>query len=225
MTRLWLQRGRAQPAGGGHKRAHGAGRAGGAGGLAGGQRRRLRAAHPPRAPPQPLTLLRTACRTLLALVMGVLIQVLEACSPSCTLSKSFQSRHVTGVLIHDPTPWSHGCVCCASQVVLSELDGLKKGMSERAVASREASRFLEDLAARDRQALRFARCGVDSQAHTGLQLVGVQSQLPDRVASVAVLRCVSATADALLPCGQRAGCSSTAAGTSRVLQMPAAMGG
>jgi predicted ribonuclease YlaK len=44
-------------------------------------------------------------------------------------------------------------------VVLSELDGLKKGMSERALASREASRFLEDLAARDRQALRFARFG------------------------------------------------------------------
>lgn len=43
------------------------------------------------------------------------------------------------------------------QVVLQELDGLKKGGCERGRASRDASRFLEDLAARDRQALRFAR--------------------------------------------------------------------
>ena len=57
--------------------------------------------------------------------------------------------------------------------MLSELDGLKKGMSEQAVASREASRFLEDLAARDRQALRFARCGADSQMHTDMRLFGV----------------------------------------------------
>lgn len=45
----------------------------------------------------------------------------------------------------------------APQVVLQELDGLKKGSCERARSSRDASRFLEDLAARDRQALRFAR--------------------------------------------------------------------
>lgn len=81
-------------------------------------------------------------------------------------------------------------------MVLSELDGLKKGMSERALASREASRFLEDLAARDRQALRFARCGADPQMHTDLQLAGVRSQLPGSAVSVAMLRCVSATANA-----------------------------
>lgn len=44
------------------------------------------------------------------------------------------------------------------QVVLHELDGLKKGGSDRARASRDASRFLEDLAGRDRASLRLARC-------------------------------------------------------------------
>ena len=63
------------------------------------------------------------------------------------------------------TCWALGCVqpgaWCGLQVVLQELDGLKKGMSDRACASREASRFLEDLAVRNRQALRFARFGTN----------------------------------------------------------------
>jgi len=66
-----------------------------------------------------------------------------------------------------------------SQVVLHELDGLKKGGSDRARASRDASRFLGDLAGRDRASLRLARC---AQASDRIQplLSGCQHCHPRR---------------------------------------------